>query len=55
MEIDSIKDLIFYLIDKPGIIDINDKDYRLMHDSITTFVYNNHYDNPMNGKQFQTI
>ena len=25
MEIDSIKDLIFYLIDKPGIIDINDK------------------------------
>ncbi len=52
MEIDSIKDLIFYLIDKPGIIDINDKDYRLMHDSITTFVYNNHYDN---SDEWQTI
>lgn len=45
MTLDEIKDLIIHLIDKPGIVNIRDRDYKLMHEELTNFVYSNNYEN----------
>lgn len=45
MTLDEIKDLIIHLIDKPGTVNIRDRDYKLMHEELTNFVYSNNYEN----------
>ena len=32
MTLDEIKNLIIHLIDKPGTVNIRDRDYKLMHE-----------------------
>ena len=41
MTLDEIKNLIIHLIDKPGTVNIRDRDYKLMHEELTNFIYNN--------------
>lgn len=45
MTLDEIKDLIIHLIDKPRTVNIRDRDYKLMHEELTNFVYSNNYEN----------
>lgn len=45
MTLDEIKNLIIHLIDKPGTVNIRDRDYKLMHEELTNFVYSNNYEN----------
>lgn len=45
MTLDEIKDLIIHLIDKPGTVNIRDRDYKLMREELTNFVYSNNYEN----------
>ena len=45
MTLEEIKELIIYLIDKSGVVNIRDKDYKLMHEELRNFVYDNNYDN----------
>lgn len=45
MTLKEIKELIIYLIDKSGVVNIRDKDYKLMHEELRNFVYDNNYDN----------
>lgn len=45
MTLDEIKNLIIHLIDKPGTVNVRDRDYKLMHGELANFVYSNNYEN----------